>query len=131
MDGSHALSISVSITVEGLAVVRLDGELDITSSGQLLDRLSEIATAPRVVVDVAGLTFVDSSGLNTLIRAAREVEANGGWMAVAGATDQIARVFGLVRLAQSVRVEVTLSEALARASEDAMPDRTEAKAEGL
>ena len=102
---------------EGLFVVALVGELDMASAAELSLRLAGLGKNERfrVVVDVSGLAFIDSSGLNALVTSARAVEANDGWMIVAGASQHIARVFDVVRLADSVQVEASVKEALRRA----------------
>ena len=117
-EGSEsALSITVTEPSEGLFVVALAGDLDIATAAELPPRLAGIPVnaAVRVVVDVSGLAFIDSSGLNALVIGARAVEAEGGRMVVAGPSEHIARVFEVVRLADSVEVEASMLEALRRA----------------
>ena len=60
------------------------GELDVATGPELEEAVSEELDAGRqeVVVDLAGTTFIDSSGLGSLIRAARAVEAARGSMTV-------------------------------------------------
>jgi anti-sigma B factor antagonist len=59
------------------------GELDIASAPLLEAALSEqrAAEAP-VVLDLGGITFMDSSGLKVLVRAANEARTNGWAFAV-------------------------------------------------
>jgi len=121
----HALSISVTEPKEGLFVVALVGELDMASAAELSLRLAGLGTNERfrVVVDVSGVSFIDSSGLNALVTSARAVEANDGWMIVAGGSQHIARVFDVVRLADSVEVEASVKEALRRAETSAATEQ--------
>jgi len=102
---------------QGLSVARLVGELDIAAASGLPQQLAQLGGGLpfRVVVDLSGLTFIDSSGLNGLVNAARAVESKGGWIVFAGATDHVARVLDIVRLDDAVEVEPTLAVALARA----------------
>jgi len=111
-----ALSISVTEPSEGLFVVALSGELDMASAGELSLRLAGLRSArTRIVVDVSALAFIDSSGLNALVTSARAVDADDGWIVVAGPSQHIARVFDVVRLAESVEIEGSVKEALRRA----------------
>jgi anti-sigma B factor antagonist len=121
----HALSISVAEPVSGVFVVSLVGDLDATSLDELSRQLAELRGKPRarVVVDVSGLEFIDSSGLNALVTGARAVEAHEGSMVVAGAPHYVARVFELVRLGESVEVEASVEEALRRAEADAAAEQ--------
>lgn len=55
------------------------GEVDIQSSAQL-ESMLEAAQAigpAQVVIDLDGLSFMDSTGLQLLVRAARRAAANG------------------------------------------------------
>ena len=54
-----------------LCVLRLGGELDLTSAGQLVDAATEACTAgaKELVIDIAGLDFIDSTGLRAILDA--------------------------------------------------------------
>jgi len=64
------------------------------------------------VIDVAGITFIDSSGINALIRAVRAVEARGGTAVVASPSAVAQRVFEITLLPQLVPVEQDRTTAL-------------------
>jgi anti-anti-sigma factor len=102
--------------VDGVPVLSLQGELDIASSSDLPTRLVGLAQAspPRLVVDLADLSFIDSSGVNALVETARAVQLDGGSIAFAAATPQVGRVLELVRLQDVVPLEPTVPSALAR-----------------
>ena len=122
----HALSISVAEPVSGLFVVSLVGELEVTSVDHLLRELAGLRGDPptKVVVDVSGLAFIDSSGLNALVTGARAVEAAGGSMVVAGAPHYVARTFELVRLGDSVALAQSVEEARERAEAEVAVERS-------
>jgi anti-anti-sigma factor len=107
----------------GLFVARLAGELDIAAAAGLTQELAQIGdgTRFRVVVDLSELTFIDSSGLNALVNAARTVESKGGWIVFSNATQHVARVLEIVALDESVDIEPTLELALARAEAEGSP----------
>jgi anti-sigma B factor antagonist len=73
-----ASSSSISITVDHRgsgALVRLNGRIDVDSSPDLRDRLSALLSeepSPRVItVDLTGATYIEASGIATLIEALR------------------------------------------------------------
>src|SRR3954468_347802 len=69
---------------EGTAHLELRGELDIGTAAKLdeaVDRALEDGCR-EVVLDLSGTTFLDSSGLGALIRAARTVDAQQARMSV-------------------------------------------------
>jgi anti-sigma B factor antagonist len=60
---------------EGIAVISVCGQLDISNAGRLERALAEAAKArPRsLVFDLSGLEFMDSAGISVLVRARAEV----------------------------------------------------------
>lgn len=119
------LTIEVDEPSDGLFVVTLAGELDIASAAEPPERIGALrSNGPfRVVVDLTRLAFVDSSGLNGIVEAARAVEANGGWIVFAGASPHVAHVFAIVRLGDLVALEPSVEQALRRAEAEATPGR--------
>ncbi|HEY2693399.1 MAG TPA: ATP-binding protein [Streptosporangiaceae bacterium] len=73
---------------DGCTVMSVSGELDLSSAGQFIRAVSELArSAPGLclVLDLSGLTWWDSSGLAALIIAQQQVSAlPGGKLVVAG-----------------------------------------------
>ncbi len=64
---------------DGVAVVAVSGELDIATAPQLDDTLNRLAARERsIVVDLAEVSFLESTGLAVLLRASRKA-TSGGW----------------------------------------------------
>lgn len=61
---------------EGIPVVRLTGEIDISNAEPIGDALDAIVgpDARQVVVDLDGLDFMDSAGIAMLLRIAARVD---------------------------------------------------------
>ena len=104
---SQPLSIDISFPVEGTALVELVGELEVVSVEEFSVRMADLDGGGRshVVIDVAGITFIDSSGINALVRAVRSVEARGGTAVIASPSAVAQRVFAITLLPQLVPVE--------------------------
>ena len=49
--------------VDGLATVAVEGEIDLSTAGILGCALDELEPSERVLVDLAGVDFMDSRGL--------------------------------------------------------------------
>jgi anti-sigma B factor antagonist len=66
-------------------VVRVEGELDMDTSAQLQDFLQDVvdAGAQQVVLDCAGLAFMDSSGLGLLMVYFKLLRDRGGRLCLA------------------------------------------------
>jgi anti-anti-sigma factor len=62
------------------SVLRLKGEIDLHVSPALTESLNAMRKKKpeRIVIDLSGATYIDSSGLAALILAMQRVEAYGG-----------------------------------------------------
>jgi anti-sigma B factor antagonist len=85
-----------------VTVLAVRGELDLCSGPQLDDCLRELAALGRgrIVLDAAGLTFCDASGIRILLRGAARARAREGWLRLAGADRRLRRVLAIVRMTE-------------------------------
>jgi stage II sporulation protein AA (anti-sigma F factor antagonist) len=83
-----------------LAVVRLPEEVDLANSPELLESL--LSTIDRggahIVVDGRDVRFMDSSGLNALVRARQRAEETGGAFHLVAAQRKLRRLLELTAL---------------------------------
>lgn len=74
-------------------LVKLTGALDIAGAGEIETPLHTLsAKHSKVIVDLAGVTFLASIGIRVLLKAARAIRANKGVLAVFAPTDEAQRV---------------------------------------
>ncbi|MFI8856026.1 STAS domain-containing protein [Streptomyces prasinus] len=107
------LSVATT-TTDGIRVLHPTGEIDHHTCERLRQALNELtADRPRVVVDMSRVTFMDSSGINTLIAAYKHVTAADGWIRIAAPTVPVLRVLQLVRLDGLITCYPDLDQALA------------------
>lgn len=91
-------TLRVAVDDEGaVRVVTVSGELDHDTANGLRDALAlPLADGlERIVIDLAGLRFCDSTGLNILLRARLDAEAAGRALAVAAPRPVVARLFSI------------------------------------
>ena len=81
---------------DDLLVLALGGELDTETAEQLGDALSAL-TMPdaNLVLDLTGLSFIDSSGLRTLMIVQKQLRNAGGELRLVGLQCNVKRVFEL------------------------------------
>ena len=96
-------------------MVSLSGDLDIDSSTEFSARVDAVtsAAAVHVIVELSGVQFIDSSGLNSLVVGARATEHRGGSFVIAAPSRYVARVFDLVRLGESIDIVGSVDKAMA------------------
>jgi anti-sigma B factor antagonist len=72
-------------------VLSLRGDCDMATVPALTCAIEALLT-PRLVVDLSGLAFLDSSGLGGLIRAKDCLAQRGGTMTIRGASGEVRKV---------------------------------------
>lgn len=106
----HGLTMSTRET-GAHDVVELRGELDIANAGQVAAELTAICDrSPVVVLDLSGLGFVDSCGLEALVRTQRHARKAGGEVRLAGLRPQARQVLRLSGWSTEFTVQVTDSQ---------------------
>ena len=85
-------------------VLVLTGELDLYTRSALDDRLTSSMDRDRLALDLAGVRFVDSSGLGTIVGAVRRFRAAGGSLALIAPTGSpVERMLALAGLSELMR----------------------------
>ncbi|MEU5635245.1 STAS domain-containing protein [Streptomyces rishiriensis] len=112
-DRPHHLSVQPAV-VDGVLVVTVEGEIDhdvkdVLSYALLSD---DGAPPPRIVADLSGVTFMDSSGINVFVTAHRRVSGAQGWLRIAGAQESVVRLLQLVGVDEIIPCHPTVEEAL-------------------
>jgi anti-anti-sigma factor len=97
----------------GPAVVALHGELDLPGAQGLASHLitAVAACGPSIIVDLAGLELIDSSGLGVLVRVLKWTRESGGDMALAAPHQQIRRVLSVTGLIDAFSVYPSVEQA--------------------
>ena len=101
---------------EGVRVLEVFGELDIATAPRLCSLIdaARVHRVKRLMIDLTGVDFCDSTGLRALLGASTEMGVSGGRLALACLPGgQVARLFDLVGLRESLRVFDTSAEAFA------------------
>ena len=78
----------------------IDGTLDAVTAPDIRPTIDDIVAEkrPHVVVDLAGLELIDSSGVAVIVSLYKRLRANGGKFTVAGVRDQPLAIFKLLRM---------------------------------
>jgi anti-anti-sigma factor len=91
---------------DGLARIVLRGELDLSTVGKVQDALQNVEVeAPLVIViDLAKLTFLDSTGLRCLVTADQRARDGGRRLVIVRGPDAVQRVFAITRLEERLEI---------------------------
>ena len=120
--------ISVDLSTrerDGQVIVALRGVLDVADAVSVAAALTAVAARQRdIVIDLAGLEFIDSSGVAALVRGRRQARYAGGQLLLAAPQQQVLRVLTLTRLIDVFPVHASVAEAVCsagRSPQVAMP----------
>jgi anti-sigma B factor antagonist len=93
-------------------VVKVAGEVDIETSPALDERLRSVLDQgySSVMVDLAGVTFLDSTGLSVLIGGLRRCQDGGGELRLLSPRPNVRKVLEVTGLLGTFRLEEDLEE---------------------
>ena len=110
-----SLEVQTRQTEGGITVVAPTGRLDVAGAPALKDVMSGLADngLPKVVIDMEGVSFVDSTGLGSVIAALKQVRNRQGELRLAAPNQQVRVVLELTTLDRVFPYYATLEDALA------------------
>ncbi|MFD9003654.1 STAS domain-containing protein [Streptomyces sp. NPDC059582] len=100
---------------DGIRVVTVRGALDYDVKGAFSDALfsPDSAASPlRIVIDLSGVTFMDSAGLSVLIATHHTAAYEQGWLRIAGAPPPVQRLLELTGVDRLIPCHPTTEHAL-------------------
>ncbi len=107
MDAQERFAVSTT-PVDGVPTIVVTGELDPHTVDVLQAAVDGALADPAVselVLDVAGLDFVDSSGIRVLIAAHKALESRDGRLVLRGANGMVRRLLDITGLAGVLAIE--------------------------
>jgi anti-sigma B factor antagonist len=112
---AHRLLVDSRPMEDGIAVVRLRGEADLHTAPILREALNEaIEQLPTtLVVDMTGVTFIDSMMLGVLLSATRRARPNGTELRIVVDDPHVRRIFELTLLDHVMQLYPGMDAALA------------------
>ena len=109
-----SLEVQTRQVDNGVTVVAPTGRLDVAGAPALKDAISEALKngQPRVVLDMEGISFVDSTGLGSVIAALKQIRSSQGDLRLAAPNQQVRVVLELTTLDRVFPYYSTVEEAL-------------------
>jgi len=101
------------IKKQGASIVVLKGDVDLESSPAAREiLLKSVDGAGTVLVDLSSVTYIDSSGVASLVEALQAAKRNGGKFALVAASDPTRRVLELARLDKVFTMYASVDEGM-------------------
>jgi anti-sigma B factor antagonist len=110
-----------AIEVDGVRVIAVRGELDLSTAPALEPALEEaLSSSEAVIVDLTECEFIDSTGIALVVRAWQRIEGDGGRkLVVCSSNAQVGRVLEISGLGQSIPIHASREAGLAALRDEA------------
>ncbi|WP_037853853.1 STAS domain-containing protein [Streptomyces sp. NRRL S-340] len=117
----NPLSVEVTLIREDVALFAVEGYLDVDTATELQAHLANQLHHGRrhFLLDLTGVPFMDSSGMNIILRVYQEVRERPGSVHIIAPVPAVRRILDLTGVSLTVPVSDTTEEALARVDEPA------------
>jgi anti-sigma B factor antagonist len=108
------LDVESRKTDSGVTVLAPSGRLDVAGAPALKEAVTEAMKGdqPRLIIDMEGVSFVDSSGLGSVVAALKQVRSSKGDLRLAAPNQQVRVVLELTTLDRVFPYYATVEEAL-------------------
>ena len=118
MEDKPQFRVDYEATTDDVGVVILEGEIDIYSAPEFKEVLVNgiEGGAKRVIVDLSGVTFIDSTALGVLVSGAKRVRPRNGNLDIVCTDENIIRIFEITGLDRIFGIFPSRGEALKAAS---------------
>lgn len=99
----------------GHTVLSVKGEVDVYTAPRLRERLVELVTdgKRKIVVDLEGVDFLDSTGLGVLVGGLKRLRSNDGEMTLVSTQSRILKVFEITGLTKVFSIHDSVEAATA------------------
>lgn len=98
---SDASTLKINVGRDGRQCrVQLAGEIDMGSAPILRKALLEVIETPfdQLMLDLSGVTYIDSSGVGTIVELRRRIDRSGGELVLSGLQERVRSVFEITKL---------------------------------
>jgi len=116
MHSGGEVELSVVTRREGArTVISVTGEIDVYTAPTLRERLNELVADGEyhLVVDMAGVDFLDSTGLGVLVGGLKRARSHDGTLRLVCDQEKILKVFRITGLTKVFPIYAALPDALA------------------
>jgi anti-sigma B factor antagonist len=107
-------------TVDGVAVLRVNGDVTAASESTFGDAYTQAADAAvrTVILDFSGLEYMNSGGIGLLVTLLVRAQRGGQQLCATGLNEHYRQILSLTRLDEAIHIYDTEAAALAAAGQE-------------
>jgi anti-sigma B factor antagonist len=104
-----------SVQHNDITIASVVGDLDAATSAEATAFLAAAIDAghAKLVIEMAGVTYLSSAGLRVILGATRQARSSGGDLCLAGAASDIRRVLDMSGFSKLIKTFATAADAVA------------------
>ena len=110
-----ALKFECSTLAGGVELVSLHGSMTLGRDSQAVESTIDDMVAThrtRVIIDLQGVSFVDSAGLGILVSCHGKLHSAGGQLRLAGLNDRVLNVLKITKVDTVLHIDAAVADAL-------------------
>lgn len=106
---------------QDVVICNINGDIDINSSPDIRKAFDELANAKqkKIVISLKDVSYIDSSGLATLVEMLKKAKGYGGRIKLSNLGDKVKGLFEITKLVKIFDIYETQEEAMASLKEGA------------
>jgi anti-sigma B factor antagonist len=101
--------------INGITAYEIKGDIDINSSPEIRDAFEKAIKnkGMKVLVNLNGVSYVDSSGLATLVEMLKKTRSYGGRLRISNLAPKVKSLFEITKLKKLFEIFETAEDAIA------------------
>lgn len=109
------LNITEELRKNNISILKLEGEVDVYTSPLLKEKIETLIKAKRpfIVLDLKGLSYMDSTGLGIMLAELMRVRNNGGNMVLVSPQKIIQKILRITNTDVYLKIYQNYEEAIA------------------
>ncbi|UCH11961.1 MAG: STAS domain-containing protein [Candidatus Omnitrophota bacterium] len=102
-------------TQQGVVICHINGDIDINSSPDIRKTFAELTASyqKKIVINLAEVSYIDSSGLATLVEMLKKIKIYGGGLRLSNLADKVKALFEITKLEKIFQIYDTAEQAVA------------------
>ena len=102
-------------TQQDVVIYCINGDIDINSSPDIRKTFAELTAScqKKIVINLAEVSYIDSSGLATLVEMLKKIKSYGGRLRLSNLADKVKGLFEITKLEKIFQIYDTAEQAVA------------------
>ncbi len=113
------MQVDIKELENDIVLLSIEGDIDLYTASDLKDNIFEQLDfgKTKIIIDLENVTYIDSSGIGTLITSLSKIKKLNGQMCIINVYDSVKKVFELTKLTTFFRIYPDEAEAVRILSE--------------